>query len=111
MAEKIFAEGFGFKVTQSQPSYVVGKVTIRVDAAIEFLEKHQKNNWVNLDIKQSNGGKYYLELDTYERKQQTGDPAADANANVRKATKNSQKNDMPDNQTDDFAPNGDDLPF
>ena len=111
MQDKIFANGFGFKKTPSQPSYVVGKVTIRVNDAIEFLQTHEKDGWVNLDIKLSTAGKYYLELDTYQRPQKTGDEVADASANVKKKTTHSKKNDMPDYENDIVPPGEDDLPF
>lgn len=113
MGEKIFADGFGFKKSDSQPSFVVGKVTIRVDAAIKFINEHQKDNWINLDIKKSSAGKYYLELDTYDRSKKNDDSVEDARSSVNKTTKNSRKNDIPDYQEhNDFSsPESDDLPF
>ena len=64
--EKVFADGFSFKRKENAPEFVVGRQSIKVDAAIAFLQTHQKNGWVNLDIKIAKGGNYYCELDTWE---------------------------------------------
>ena len=46
--EKIFADGFSFKRREGAPSFVIGRQS----------------------IKQSKGGNYYCELDTWEAKPQ-----------------------------------------
>jgi hypothetical protein len=53
--EKVFADGFSFKRKENAPEFVVGRQSIKVDAAIAFLQTHQKNGWVNLDIKIAKG--------------------------------------------------------
>ena len=68
--EKIFADGFIFKRNEKAPDFVVGGISIKVEDAVAFLKKHDKNGWVNLQVKNSQGGKYYMELDTFEPKQQ-----------------------------------------
>jgi hypothetical protein len=35
---------------------------------LHSVKKYAKNGWVNLDIKQSKGGNYYCELDTWVAK-------------------------------------------
>lgn len=72
--EKIFADGFIFKRNEKAPDFVVGGISIKVEDAVAFLKKHDKNGWVNLQIKNSQGGKTYMELDTFEPKQQQGQP-------------------------------------
>ena len=64
--EKIFAEGFSFKKRENSPDWVIGNQAIKVDEAIAFLQANQKKGWVNIDIKQSQKGTYYCELDTWE---------------------------------------------
>jgi hypothetical protein len=64
--EKKFAEGFIFKRRDNSPDWVVGKLSIKVDQATEFLIKNDKNEWVNLNINQSKMGASYVELDTWE---------------------------------------------
>ena len=58
--DKIFADGFSFNKREDAPDFVVGKVAIKVADALSFLKSHDSNGWVNLDIKQSKGGKYYM---------------------------------------------------
>lgn len=65
MADKIFAQGFFFKQKENAPSFVIGRMSIKVSEAIEFLKANEKNGYVNLDIKESQNGKHYVELDTF----------------------------------------------
>jgi hypothetical protein len=76
MQEKVFAEGFVFKRNEKAPDFVVGSVSVKVDEAIAFLKKHEKNGWMNMDVKTSQGGKYYMELNTFEPKAQSPAPAS-----------------------------------
>ena len=66
--EKIFADGFSFKRQEKAPDFVVGRLSLKVEDAIAFMEKHTKGGWVNLNIKTAKSGAYYVELDTYEPK-------------------------------------------
>jgi len=66
--EKIFADGFSFKKQENAPDFVIGRVSVKVDEAIAFLKKHEKNGWVNLNAKYGRSGNPYMELDTYEPK-------------------------------------------
>lgn len=66
MESKTFAKGINFKRNENAPDFVVGKLTIKVDEALNFIETHSKDNWLNLDIKQAKSGKYYIELDSYK---------------------------------------------
>lgn len=68
--DKIFADGFVFKRNEKAPDFVVGNISVKVEEAVAFLKQHTKNGWVNLQVKNSQGGKYYMELDTFEPKQQ-----------------------------------------
>jgi hypothetical protein len=64
-SNKTFAKGINFKRNDNAPEFVVGKLNIKTDEAIAFLNETSKNGWVNLDIKKAKSGKYYIELDTY----------------------------------------------
>ena len=66
--EKIFAEGFSFKRSDNAPEFVIGRLSIKTEEATAFMEANNKNGWVNLNLKKSKGGTYYLELDTFEPK-------------------------------------------
>ena len=63
---KTFANGFIFKRNDNAPDFVVGKLSIKAQDAIMFINQHNKKGWLNLDIKKSKEGKFYMELDTYE---------------------------------------------
>lgn len=78
--EKIFADGFSFKRQESAPDFVVGSLSMKVDEAIEFMKTNSKKGWLNLQIKQARSGNYYIELDTWEPKQQGGQRPAPAPA-------------------------------
>lgn len=64
--EKVFADGFSFKRSEKAPDFVIGRMSMKVDEAIAFIKTHQKNGWINLNVKQARSGNYYIELDTFE---------------------------------------------
>ena len=69
MAEdKIFTTGLVFKLpSEKAPDFVKGKLSIKVDEFTAWLQGHVNNNgWVDIDIKESKGGKIYCELNTYK---------------------------------------------
>jgi hypothetical protein len=67
--EKIFADGFSFKRNEKAPDFVVGRLSLKTDDAIAFMREHEKNGWVNVNIKTARSGNHYVELDTYEPKE------------------------------------------
>ena len=73
---KVFADGFIFKRNETAPEFVIGGISVKVDEATKFLSVNAKNGWVNLDVKQSKGGKYYMELNTFEPKSSGGNSPA-----------------------------------
>ena len=73
---KVFADGFSFKKGENAPQWVIGRQSIKVDEAIAFLRANEKKGWVNIDIKQSQKGTYYCELDTWEAKPKAEAPAS-----------------------------------
>jgi hypothetical protein len=73
MSEQTFAKGFYFDDPHAKaPDFVIGKVSVKVQDAIAFLQQHQNNKgYVNLDIKRSREGKPYMALDTWQPSQQS----------------------------------------
>ena len=68
MADIIFADGFRFEnPRENAPSFVKGKLSIKAEEAIKFIQEHESEGWVNIDIKESKGGKLYMALDTYKK--------------------------------------------
>jgi len=66
--EKVFAKGFIFKRNENAPTFVIGNLSLNSKEAAEFIAANTKNGWINLKINQSQNGKYYVELDTWEAK-------------------------------------------
>lgn len=73
--EKIFADGFSFKRNEKAPQFVVGRMSVKVDDAITFLKANASNGWVNIDVKQAQGGNFYCELDTWKPNSNSGQQA------------------------------------
>ena len=67
--DKVFAKGFSFKRNDNAPEFVVGKISLKADEAIQFIKDNSFEGWVNLDVKKSKDGKYYIELDNFKLKQ------------------------------------------
>lgn len=78
--EKVFANGIIFKRNDNAPSFAIGKLSFKVEEAITFLQANEKKGWVNLNINQSQNGKYYIEVDTWEATgfQKKDDPVSNA---------------------------------
>jgi hypothetical protein len=68
--ERVFADGFRFERKDSAPEYVVGRLSLKIDEAVAFINKHANaNGWINLSVMIGRSGNPYVELDTYEPKQ------------------------------------------
>ena len=81
--EKIFADGIMFKRPNAKaPSFVKGSLSLKVVELTAFMNKHSKNGWVNLSLKESSAGKLYLELDTWEPTQKVNPAMVPASATV-----------------------------
>jgi hypothetical protein len=63
--EKVFADGFSFRRNEKAPNFVVGNLSIKADEAIQFINSHKREGWVNLSIKYGRSGNPYIELDTF----------------------------------------------
>ncbi len=51
------------------PDFVKGSISIKVDEFTDFLNEHENNGWVNIDIKKSKEGKTYLQLNDFKKKE------------------------------------------
>jgi hypothetical protein len=65
--EKVFADGLIYKEPrENAPAFVKGSLSIKVADFVAFLQANETNSgWINIDIKESQGGKLYCELNTY----------------------------------------------
>ena len=76
MSDSDLIGGLFFKEPHpNAPDFVKGKLSIKVKDCREWVKTHLKNNpgeeWVNIDLKVSKGGKAYAALDTWKP---DGDP-------------------------------------
>ena len=105
MEEKVFADGFTFKRSENAPEFVVGRLSLKIDAAIEFIKQHQKNGWINLDVKKARTGNFYIELDTYTPKDNKSVAEANSVTNKAQSTNKSKSQiQMTDEDGDDELP-------
>ena len=66
--EKIFAEGLIVKRNDNAPDFVIGNLSVKIDEFKIWLDKHNNNGWVNIDLKKSQGGKLYAEKNSWKPK-------------------------------------------
>ena len=66
--DKIFTNGLWFKEwAEPMPKFIKGKLSIKVPDFIKFLEDNQNNSgYVNINIKTSQKGTVYCELDNWK---------------------------------------------
>lgn len=71
MADEIeFAKGLIVKAPhENAPDFVKCAISIKVEELIEWLSGRD-GEWVNLDVKESKGGKWYAAVNTFKPKQQ-----------------------------------------
>jgi hypothetical protein len=67
--EKIFAQGMIVKDRGNAPEWMIAKVSIKVEEFIQTLQQNSDNGWVNIQLKVSQGGKSYAEIDTWKPNQ------------------------------------------
>lgn len=93
--EKIFTEGLIFKLPrQNAPDFVKGSVSIKADEFVEFIKKHQKNGWLNIDLKVSQGGKAYAELNSWEPNAASNNGPVKSSSNGEIPTKDPEDMDV-----------------
>ena len=99
--EKIFADGFVFKrqeqntalipLAPTEPNrFVLGRLSVKTEDAVAWLKEHSNTEgWVSINIKQSKGGNFYCDLDTWEPKKQ------EPKANPKPVLKDAPADDLP----------------
>ncbi len=71
--EKLFVEGMNWKDKRDNtPEWIKGSIGINAKQLFTFLtqQKHHMNEkgWFTVDVKESKGGKTYMELNTWKPK-------------------------------------------
>ena len=71
MADIEFVDGLIVKRPHEKaPSFVKAQISIKVEDLGKWLREKYKagNEWINLDVKESKGGKWYASVSTYDPK-------------------------------------------
>jgi hypothetical protein len=73
--ERVFAPAMNWsQPNDGAPDFIKAKVGIKVDEFTKFLTDNAKpSGWINFEVKESQDGRYYFELDTWEPKKQDND--------------------------------------
>ena len=69
MTEKKFVEGVYYNRPHPKaPQFVLGSVNFKKDIAIAWLQKQvaDENGYVKTDVKESEGGKIYMQINDYK---------------------------------------------
>jgi hypothetical protein len=74
--ETIYANGFIAKRTEKDPEFIVTRLSLKADEAIEFINKHSsEDGWVNLEIKKGKtADKFNVTLNTYKSEYKKKEP-------------------------------------
>lgn len=65
--KKQFVKGLFVNRNDKAPDYVVCNLGVKIDEFILWLRNNQGGEFLNIDIKLSKEGKYYAELNTYNK--------------------------------------------
>jgi len=73
--ERVYAPAMNWSAPRDEaPDFIKAKVGIKVDEFVEFLNANAKpSGWINFEMKESQDGRYYFELDTWEPKKKDND--------------------------------------
>jgi len=70
------------------PDFVKGKIKIKVDEAIAFLETKRDlgQEWIDLDVKQSRSGNWYASVDTWQEDRNRSSASSNTRQNTSPIT-------------------------
>lgn len=64
----VFADGMSVKKpNENAPDFIKLNMSFKVETFTKFLKDHEKNGWVNCDLKKSKEGKLYVALNDYQK--------------------------------------------
>lgn len=101
MSDIEFIDGLNAKApNQGAPEYVKAKLSIKREALIAFLQQRD-GEWINAEIKESKGGKWYVAVDAWKpNSEKSGQSDRPARGQERQAPADSG-----------FADDSSDIPF
>lgn len=109
MSEEIeFPKGLMVKAKhENAPEYVLCKLSIRREELIEWLQG-KDGEWINLDVKESKGGKLYAAVDTWKPDGQRGGSSGSRGVAKQRARPQPSK---PAPMEPNWSPDDEDIPF
>jgi len=65
--DRVYAPAMNWSAPKDEaPDFIKAKVGIKVDEFVAFLKENAKESgWINFEMKESQDGRYYFELDTW----------------------------------------------
>ena len=67
MPEPVFAKGLFLEKKPGSPDFVICRLSVKCKDFYEFMKEHvNEKGYINIQVKESKGGKIYAELDTWE---------------------------------------------
>jgi len=96
--DKIFSEGIYFnRPRENAPAFVKGSVSVKVEPFVAFVQKHiNVSGYVNLTLKESQGGKLYFELDTWTKTLETAKAeSVKAGVETKQVVEEANPDDLP----------------
>lgn len=110
--EKIFTKGlYADKPAEKAPDFIKARLSVLVKDFIPFIEEYKNvAGYVNIDIKESRGGKYYAELNTYKKVENEVEETLtpEEKEQVRQAKESAVKAER---EFADISSSSDDVPF
>jgi hypothetical protein len=92
----VFADGMIVKKPhQNAPEFVKASVSFKMKEFVEWGREHHKEGWVNVQIKESRGGKLYASLDTFTPSKQEEYATGSAQAKEAMASDSFEDSDVP----------------
>jgi len=74
MSEVKFIEGLIVKKPENAPDFVKVKLSFKVEEFKKYIEENQNAGWINVDVLESKGGKYYGKLNEWKKEGQAPPP-------------------------------------
>jgi len=56
------------KPSDKAPEFIIANIAVNIGDFLNWANQNSKNGWVNFIIKESQGGKFYAEIDTFDPK-------------------------------------------
>lgn len=108
MSDKEFPEGLIFKAPRDgAPDYVIGSISIKIDEFQGYLDTRE-GEWLNLNLKRGQSGKYYAEVDNWKPQAKAPPPSRPGRDVPQRPQQGRPVQQAPRRQSQDFD---DSVPF